>query len=68
MDPPGHLDEEALFEFGSVGEMIAATSTYTCPLAVEASNVRVAPGKAPVDDPGDAAIECLPAVPGEGGR
>lgn len=56
VDPPDHLDEEGLFEFGTVGEMIAATSFYTCFLVGEMSIVRVALGKAPVDDPFDAAL------------
>ena len=57
VDPPDHLDEEGLFEFGTVGEMIAATSFYTCFLVGEMSIVRVALGKAPVDDPLGAALK-----------
>jgi hypothetical protein len=67
VDPPVHLDEEVLFRFETVGEMILATSSYTAFLAGEASIVRLALGKAPVDDPFDAAIATirrLPAVPG----
>ena len=67
VDPPDHLDEEALFEFGTVGEMILAGSAYTSFLVGNVSIVRVALGKAPVDDPFDAAIQSLPTVPG-GGR
>jgi hypothetical protein len=69
VDPPDHLDEEALFEFGTVGEMILAASAYTSFLVGEASMVRVALGKAAVDDPLDRAIAAIkrPAsVPGGG--
>jgi hypothetical protein len=69
VDPPDHLDEEALFEFGTVGEMLLAASAYTSFLVGEASVVRVALGKAPVDDPFDRAIAAIkkPAsVPGGG--
>jgi hypothetical protein len=67
VDPPDHLDEEALFAFGTVGEMIQAAAAYTFFLVGEVSIVRVALGKVPVDDPFDAAIRGLSAVP-EGGR
>ena len=69
VDPPDHLDEEALFEFGTVGEMILAASAYTSYLVGEASVVRVALGKSAVDDPFDraiAAIEKAATVPGGG--
>jgi hypothetical protein len=69
VDPPDHFDEEALFEFGTVGEMILAASAYTSFLAGEASVVRLALGKAPMDDPFDRAIAAIkkPAsVPGGG--
>jgi hypothetical protein len=45
VDPPDHLDEEALFEFGTVGEMIVAAAAYTSSLVGEVSIVRVALGK-----------------------
>jgi hypothetical protein len=67
VDPPDHLDEEALFRFGTVGEVVLAASAYTSFLAGEASSVRLALGRTPVDDPLDGAIEAikwLPAVPG----
>jgi hypothetical protein len=64
LDPPDHLDDEALFEFGTVGEMIQAASAYTFSLVGEVSIVRVALGKVPVYDPFDAAIQNLPAEPG----
>jgi hypothetical protein len=64
VDPPDHLDEEALFEFGTVGEMIVAAAAYTSSLVGEVSIVRVALGKVPVYDPFDAAIQSLPTVPG----
>jgi hypothetical protein len=69
VDPPDHFDEEGLFEFGTVGEMILAASAYTSFLAGEASVVRLALGKALVDDPFDRAIAAIkkPAsVPGGG--
>ncbi len=58
--PPDHLDEEGLFEFGTVGEMILAASAYTFSLAGEVSIVRVALGKAPVHDPFDASAALAP--------
>jgi hypothetical protein len=64
VDQPDHLDEEALFEFGTVGEMIVAAAAYTSSLVGEVSIVRVALGKVPVYDPFDAAIQSLPTVPG----
>jgi DinB superfamily len=51
VDPPDHLDEEALFEFGTVGEMVLAASAYTSFLVGEVSAVRLALGKAPIEDP-----------------
>jgi DinB superfamily len=57
VDPPDHLDEEALFRFGTVGEMILTLSAYTCFLAGEASAIRLALGRAAVDDPLERAIE-----------
>ncbi len=67
VDPPDHLDEEAQFEFGTVGEMILAASAYTSFLVGEASVVRVALGKAAVDEPFDRAIAAInkpTSVPG----
>jgi hypothetical protein len=69
VEPPDHLDEEALFEFGTVGEMILTLAAYTCFLVGEASVARLALGKAAVDDPFDrtiAAIKKTTAVPGGG--
>jgi hypothetical protein len=66
VDPPDHLDEEALFRFGTVGEMILTLSAYTCFLAGEASVVRLALGKAAVDDPFERAIEEATTIPGGG--
>jgi hypothetical protein len=51
VDPPDHLDEAAMFRFGTVGAMILTLSAYTCFLAGEAPVVRLALGKAAVDDP-----------------
>ena len=56
VDPRDHLDEEALFRFGTVGEMILTLSAYTYYLAGEASVVRLALGKAAVEDPFERAI------------
>ena len=58
--PPDHLDQEGLFEFGTVGEMILAASAYTSSLAGEVSIVRVALGKVPVHDPFDASPALAP--------
>jgi hypothetical protein len=69
VDPPDRLDEEAMFRFGTVGEMILTLSAYTYYLAGEASVVRLALGKAAVDDSFEraiAAIEEATAVPGGG--
>jgi hypothetical protein len=69
VDPPDHLDEEAMFRFGTVGEMILTLSVYTYSLAGEASVVRLALGKAAAEDPFDraiAAIETATATPGGG--
>jgi Protein of unknown function (DUF664) len=69
IDPPDHLDEEAMFRFETVGEMIVTLSAYTCFLVGEASVVRLALGKATVDDPFEraiAAIEKGTTVPGGG--
>jgi hypothetical protein len=63
---PDHLDEEGLFEFGTVGEMIQAASAYTSSLVGELSIVRIALGKVPVYDPFDAAIQSLPVASGGG--
>ena len=69
VDPRDYPDEEALFRFGTVGEMILTLSAYTYYLVGEASVVRLALGKAAVDDPFEraiAAIEEATAVPGGG--
>jgi hypothetical protein len=58
--PPGHLDAEGLFEFGTIGEMILAASAYTSSLAGEVAIVRLALGKAPVHDPFDASAALAP--------
>ncbi len=69
VDPPDHLDEEAMFRFGTVGEMIVTLSAYTCFLVGEASVARLTLGKAAVDDPFEqaiAAIEKPTTIPGGG--
>jgi hypothetical protein len=69
VDPPDHLDEEAMFRFGTIGEMILTLSAYTCFLVGEVSVVRLTLGKAAVDDPLEraiAAIEQAAAVRGGG--
>ena len=58
--PPDHLDEEGLFEFGTVGEMILAASAYTSSLAGEVAIIRVALGKVAVYDPFDASAALAP--------
>jgi hypothetical protein len=63
VDPPDHLDEEGLFEFGTVGEMIQAASAFTSSLVGEVSIVRVALGKVPLYDPFDFGGQNTPQVP-----
>jgi hypothetical protein len=59
VDPPDHLEEEAILRFETVGGLILTLSAYTCFLAGEASMVRLALGKAAVDDPFERAIVAI---------
>ena len=73
VDPPDDFDEEALFEFGTVGEMILAASAYTSFLVGESSVVRVGTrqgrglGRA-IFDRAIATINKPTGVPGRQGR
>jgi hypothetical protein len=69
VNPPDHLGEDGLFDFGTIGEMILAASAYTSFLAGEASAGRNAHGNAAVDDAFDRAIAAIKKpvrVPGGG--
>jgi hypothetical protein len=50
-DPPDAFDEEGLFSFATLGEMVFAALAYLHFLAGEASVVRLALGKPPAPDP-----------------
>ena len=50
-DPPGTFDEEGLFSFATVGEMIFSALAYVHFLAGEASMLRLALGKPAAPDP-----------------
>lgn len=68
VDPPDYLGEGAIFRFGTIGEMILAAWAYTTFLVGEASIVRQALGKDPVDDPIDGMLAVIdrPVGPSEG--
>ena len=51
VDPPEHLDEEAVFRFETVGEMIMATAGFTHSLVGEVSVIRLALGMSELADP-----------------
>jgi hypothetical protein len=53
VDPPGCFDEDGLFSFETVGEVILAVSGFIHFLAGEASMIRLALGEPPAPDPFD---------------